>query len=742
MNYLKRLAAFGVLAWLLIAGKTSAQLNCVSIFPPDPTTQSEIVLYADGFWADGSWMGDSSTVTIVGTAITFEVWSHKYCGGSEQQWTFIEALDTVGVLPEGDYTVLLIERHTGCSHGGSYADSVSASFTVRSVMTIHVPSEQPTIQAGIDAAADGDTVLVAAGTYTGDGNRDIDFSGKSIVLISESGPELTTINCEGTSRDRHRGFYFHCGEDSTAVVDGFTIRGGHAPNGGGIRCDSSSSPEIINNIITENEAYGLFGSGAGGGVLCYKSSPSIIYNTISGNLSGWTGGGGIYCWESNSTISHNIISGNSGGDIMTGRIGGGIECYDSNPVVSNNTVSGNSGFVGGGIGCTSSSPTIINNTISGNSAQFGSGIYCFQSGTTISNTIIAFNSNSAGAVFCDSSDSPVLSCCDVYGNAGGDWVGDIADHASINGNFSADPLFCDTASGDFRVSSSSPCLPENNEFNELIGALGLGCSTWTNVSLDIKPGSCPNPLNARDQSGRGKAVLPAAILGTTDFDVRDVDPTSITLNGAGPVRWNYEDVGTPVDKSQDSCACSEEGPDGFEDLTLKFDRRAIISSLNPMLTNQPGTIPAQAEGFSSANDVSDNWNHPGPPLRDSYVLRVEGQLEDGSAFEGYDCVLLMKHGQPFGPATNEKPRELELIGNYPNPFNPKTRISFYLPEAAHVRIDIYNALGQRIERLKDDEMESGEHVVEWDGSSVASGVYFYRLEVEGYIESRKMLLLK
>ena len=71
--------------------------------------------------------------------------------------------------------------------------------------TIHVPADQPTIQAGIDAAADGDTVLVADGTYTGDGNRDIDFGGKSIVLKSENGPVLTVIDCEGNPGKARRG---------------------------------------------------------------------------------------------------------------------------------------------------------------------------------------------------------------------------------------------------------------------------------------------------------------------------------------------------------------------------------------------------------------------------------------------------------------------------------------------------------------------------------------------------------
>ena len=95
-----------------------------------------------------------------------------------------------------------------------------------SAAIINVPTDQPTIQAGIDAAVNGDTVLVAAGVYTGDGNRDMDFGGKLIVVKSELGSAVTTINCEGTETERHRAFRFGNSEDRSAVVDGFTFTNG------------------------------------------------------------------------------------------------------------------------------------------------------------------------------------------------------------------------------------------------------------------------------------------------------------------------------------------------------------------------------------------------------------------------------------------------------------------------------------------------------------------------------------
>jgi len=131
--------------------------------------------------------------------------------------------------------------------------------TIVSAGIIHVPGDQPTIQAGIDAAMNGDTVSVADGTYTGSGNKALDFWGKAITVKSENGPENCVIDCENNGR----GFSFHSGEDANSVVNGFTIQNGRtASNGGGIYCQNSS-PKILNNIISENWSY--YG---GGGIFC------------------------------------------------------------------------------------------------------------------------------------------------------------------------------------------------------------------------------------------------------------------------------------------------------------------------------------------------------------------------------------------------------------------------------------------------------------------------------------------
>ncbi len=77
-----------------------------------------------------------------------------------------------------------------------------------------------------------------------------------------------------------------------------------------------------------------------------------------------------------------------------------------------------------------------------------------------------------------------------------------------------------------------------------------------------------------------------------------------------------------------------------------------------------------------------------------------------------------------------------------NPFNPTTEISFALPNAADVKLAVFNIMGQRVATLVDQHLEAGNHSVIWDGSQVASGIYFYRIDAGDYVESRKMVLLK
>jgi len=111
----------------------------------------------------------------------------------------------------------------------------------------------------------------------------------------------------------------------------------------------------------------------------------------------------------------------------------------------------------------------------------------------------------------------------------------------------------------------------NNMFTDLAGTLVCPID----VSVDIKPTSCPNPINFKS-----KGVLPVAILGTDEFDVTQIDPASVRLEGVAPLRWAIEDVATPFVGDIDDCYdCTTAGQDGYDDLTLKFSTQEIVAAL-------------------------------------------------------------------------------------------------------------------------------------------------------------------
>jgi len=156
------------------------------------------------------------------------------------------------------------------------------------------------IQDAIDAAADGDTIIVRDGTYTGTGNTNIDFRGKAVALCSQNGPANCVIDCGGCAEEPRRGFRFHGGEGPSTVVAGFTITNGYHRSGGAVCC-RGSSPTIINNVITGNRA-----EDDGGAIFCEASWAYVGNNTVVGNSADGHGGA-IACCGSRTILAGNIL---------------------------------------------------------------------------------------------------------------------------------------------------------------------------------------------------------------------------------------------------------------------------------------------------------------------------------------------------------------------------------------------------------------------------------------------------
>src|SRR5262249_10101936 len=201
--------------------------------------------------------------------------------------------------------------------------------------TIRVPANMPTIQAAIDAAANGDTVLVSPGTYV----EQIDFRGKAITVASESGPATTTINANGAGSV----VTFRSGESRSSLLTGFTVTGGSNLYGGAGVLVSGSSPTIRGNDITGNRGC------TGVGIYSYFSSPRIESNSVRDNVvSGCSGAWGIGIYiggDSAAEVINNTITGNTGSDAT----GAGVALFAAgSPSLIGNIIQQNSTRANGG----------------------------------------------------------------------------------------------------------------------------------------------------------------------------------------------------------------------------------------------------------------------------------------------------------------------------------------------------------------------------------------------------------
>ncbi|MBC8450671.1 right-handed parallel beta-helix repeat-containing protein, partial [bacterium] len=265
-----------------------------------------------------------------------------------------------------------------------------------------------TISEGIAAASGGDTVLIAAGTYSDTLNTDLDFAGKSILVISESGPEVTIINCEYPGGPYRRAFFFHSGEDTTSIVDGLTITSGVAVYGGGINC-TGAFPLIRNCVFTHcGVAYGggMYFSNStaivrdcrfenndvfvlGGALFCDNASPTITDCVIDSCTSGFIAGG-VFLDNGGSTTLRDVSITNcySAGD------GGGMYCRDAPPYLERVEFIGNMADTlsnGGGM-YTNCDATLIDCLFQDNFADnAGGGLWCTAASVDIADCTFSMN---------------------------------------------------------------------------------------------------------------------------------------------------------------------------------------------------------------------------------------------------------------------------------------------------------------------------------------------------------------
>jgi ASPM-SPD-2-Hydin domain-containing protein len=360
--------------------------------------------------------------------------------------------------------------------------------------TINVPADQPTIQAAINAASNGDTILVAPGTYT----ENINFLGKAITVESSKGAKVTIIDGGGVSSV----VTFSSNETLSSVLKGFTLRNGNAMNtlaeeGGGIAIEGAA-PTIKDNVIEGN-----LGANAGGGIGIGFASPLIQGNTIQNNsqspeVDGGVGGGGISVRGAGSAqIIGNVIQNNSWTNGDAG-FGGGISLFASgSTLVENNIIEGNiAGTWGGAIAMVNdvSGTSIVQNLIVGNSSPDDAGIYWsdppaalvnntitdgkaatgsstsivvangLNDSIVIANNLVVASNVATNGFYCVSGGIPTplnFYNNDIFSSKGTAYGGTCTDQTGTDGNLSLGPDF--VGKSNFRLKGGSPAIDAGSD---------------------------------------------------------------------------------------------------------------------------------------------------------------------------------------------------------------------------------------------------------------------------------------
>ncbi len=337
---------------------------------------------------------------------------------------------------------------------------------------LRVPSGYPTIEAAINAARNGDVVLVEDGVHTGLGNRDISFYGKAITVKGENGPQNCIIDCQGTETDPHRGFVFLDGEGADSIVDGLTVTGG-----------------FINL-----DWFKIFPPFDGGSIYCYGSNPTIRNCIIRDNkASGW-GGGLFIFWTENTQGVSNIENCRLVGNYAS-SYGGGM-WTDNYAAISNCVIEQNkAGIGGGGLCCEYSCQAITNCTVVGNSANdYGGGIYApwwwdDPNYLFVTNSIITDNTARSGPQIASKDAKLSISHSLLRGGAN-DVYRDPCDILVWGqGNVDTDPCFVQAGywdpnglwtGGDYHLLPTSPCVDA-----------GADAGVYTDIEGNIRPFNFP-----------------------------------------------------------------------------------------------------------------------------------------------------------------------------------------------------------------------------------------------------------
>ncbi len=592
--------------------------------------------------------------------------------------------------------------------------------------------------------------LIAEGTES-DSIKFIGYNGanwQGIDLVYNSNANAT-ISYSLIKNSISSGIY--CGISSTATITNNIITNNLASMGGGIYCSSNTT--ITDNTIVSNSANN------GGGIYC-NSNANITNNAITNN-SAIYGGGGIYC-SSNATITNNTIANN------LANSGGGINLINSNQAIANNLIKTNNASQKGGAIYTQNCTDLklVNNTVVNNTSDNLGKSFYFENSTVLSADNIIWNFNSDNTIYiADESSQITVSHCDFSNE--NEIVGN-TNNLVLTGNITGNPQFVDNENIYF-LKDTSPCInagltdltglniPETDILgnNRQNGIIDIGAYEYGQIAPVI---NLPESISFAEDTelsvdfsqyiqDYNDDSITLSISGNTNI-LANIDSLNITFSTTK--NWNGTET---INISANDGNTEKLIAIGQVDIIVTpVNDAPVITSFSPEESDFELIESSQIVFEVTAKDIDSEINY-------SWFLNSTDQeiakntialnfSENGE----YEIKCIVSDGefneeQIWNITVNNTnmPEFTQLIGNYPNPFNPETTINFNVKKGETAQIEIYNILGQIVKTYPI--FNSGNHKIIWNGkdnnnNKVGTGVFFYRLKSNSVTQVRKMMLLK
>ena len=653
----------------------------------------------------------------------------------------------------------------------------------------------PTIQDAINATISGDTILLAPGTFTGTGNKNLDPAGKDLVIASLDRDNLATIHCQLDGR----AFHFHSGETERTIIEHIRFWRGYAKRGGAILCENASptlrenvfelncaafggavcldgsETKLIRNYFIDQGNYYVCVIGSyprrGGVLYAIHSRPTFVGNRLHENKSPYMGIGIVYLLHSEARIVGNTFNRNG----WSFADGGGVYADSSDVTIVGNSFIRSYGWLSGAIGLFDCSGVIESNYFSHSSGSLdggavyfersagrvrfnyidhcaGGGVDWLRSSGRVSNNIIAYTRDASmirGVGLDVEGAFPLTEFNTFYENEGSyaatdvyskGWV-ELSRCLIVNTTDLENSIWCFGRKGDVWPFASSPGInywwgtPMAFWFNEVC----------YNYFLWMDPLLC-------DPEAGNYFLQPGSPLYEDSL-----------LAGALPVGCGVSDVlsvrkprGGPIPaKAGARRTVGGFGLTNISDIITRVNYRLWIKGRARLDDNGD---PFSLVGTSPVLAPGETWTTPEAAFTLTSSKTGPVKIRFAAAFapalnlpDTLTVSFHAKHKIPPGQIAKapgaDGVRPLSLDQNAPNPFNPTTRITFHLPGQVFARLAIYNVEGRLVRVLADGVRPEGNHTILWDGTNnrgapVASGVYVYALRVGATTLTRKLLLLR